>query len=472
MTRYRPISAMGRFALLVVAACLGALVPAAARADSVTITLDNANLTHFYPNGQDPSLPAYYKAKKGFPQTLQQSIQQFTAASLSRDGLPVEVSVAVSGGTAQITLTSADAAVLKQAAGYVTMLPAFMNSAHAGLGWTGSLGCQSATGCWDAAPGVSPWAFYLPLGLPLVNQKTVMLLNYPPSDALCSADYLSNFTMARWTSVLQTVGITDPVLYETIVDVHPIAAPGSGQSACIARTTPYYYAQGQANYDQSLLNLVLAPAGRSAGTALPLQVAGSDALAVWGAIIGTKPSPGSVGIFTAAGQPPIPWVATNHPDVTSYQRCPGDAKTSSSLSDSKSGGGCTSGPEPSANYTDDQLVADELMDLQAACVLKTLAANPGTKPETALAQCKTVWCTENNGTCQTQAVCIQARMDYDFTSAGHCKCQQAAAAFCAANANNACPSATSVTSCAGYNSTYCASTPASYSTCKSLTAAP
>jgi hypothetical protein len=469
MTRYDPVGAMMRCALLAIAACVGALVPAPARADSITITLDNANLIHFYPNGQDPLLPGYYKAKTGFPQTLQQSIQQFTTASLSRDGIPVDVAVAVTGGTAQVTLSSTNAAALKQAAGYVTMLPAFMNAGHAGLGWTGSLNCQSATGCWDAAPGVSPWAFYLPLGLPLVNQKAVMLLNYPPSDALCSADYLSNFTMARWTSVLQTVGVSDPVLYETIVDVHPIAAPGSGQSGCIAKSTPYFYSQTQPNYDQSLLNLVVAPTGRS--TAVPLQVAGSDALAVWGSIIGGKPTPGSVGTFTAPGQPSIPWVATNHPDVTSYQRCPGDAKKPSSPKDTKAGAtSCSSATGGSTGYTDDQLVADELMDLQAACVLKALAANPATTPEAALAQCKTVWCTENNGTCQTQAVCIQARMDYDFTSVGNCKCPQAAAAFCSANANNACPSTTSVSSCASYN-TLCTNTPPKYSTCKSLSAA-
>jgi hypothetical protein len=411
-------------------------------------------------------MPAYYKSKKGFPATLQQSIQQFTAASLKRDGINVDVSVTVTTdlGTATVTFSGSDSAAVKRAGDYVSVLPAFMNSNYAGLGLNGAKACQAATGCWDPYPGVSPWAFYLPLGLPMVNQKALMLLNYPPSDALCSADYLSNFTMARWTSVLQTVGITDPVLYETIVDVHPIAAPGSGQSTCIAKTTQYFYNSGQANYDQAMLNLLLAPPGRSPGPTVPLQVAGSDAFVVWSAITGKTLNPGDVGTFTSPGQAPIPWIATNHPDVTSYQRCPGDPAPAP-------------GPQPptcsstggSSNYSDNQLVEDELLDLQAACVLKTLAGTPSTSPEDALTACKKIWCTEDNGICRKQDVCVQARMDYNYNSVGHCNCQEAAQNFCQANSYNACPSTISVTSCAPYNSV-CKGNKQSYSTCKSLTA--
>jgi hypothetical protein len=464
----RPFGAAMRLAVLAFGTALGALMPSAAQAGSVTITLDNPNLSQFYPNAQDPTMPGYYVAMKGFPQTLQQSILQFTKASVGRDGIPVDVAVTVAPGTstATVTLSSNDPTALQQAAGYVKLLPAFMDSGHAGLGWAGATACQgnttSSPRCWDPYPGKSPWAFYLPLGLPLVNQKTVMLLNYPPSDALCSGDYLSNFTMARWTSVLQRVGITDPLLYETIVDVHPIAAPGSGQSGCIANTTPYFSTKTPPNYDLAMLDLLLLPAAGGA-TTVPLQVAGADALSAWATITGASSViPGSVGTFIRPGQPAVPWVATNHPDVTTYQFCPGDPNNTSTSKPSQ----CN---PSSTTYVSDQLVQDELMDLQAACALQALATTPGLSPQAALAQCQTVWCTADNGICRKQDVCVQARLDYSFTSPGQCKCQQAAEAFCAANANNACPSTTSLTSCAEFNTKYCGGNPTpKYSTCTSL----
>lgn len=446
-----------RRAMALAGLCLVALTPLAACADSVVVTVSDPNLIHYYPNAQDPAMPAYYKAKTGFPQTLQQSIQQFTQASLQRDGLKADVSVAMAGTTAAtITMTSSDPAVVKTLAGYGPMLTGFIG--NAGLGWAGATGCQNKAGCWDpaSATSASPWAFYLPLGLPLVNQKAVMLLNYPPSDALCSADYLSNFTMARWSGVLQRIGISDPVLYETIVDVHPIAAPGSGQSGYIANTTGFF----SPGYDQPMVNLLLTPPGSSTQVTQPLQVAGSDALASWATITGMGTvTPGAVGTYTPPKGPSIPWVATNHPDVTTYQSCPGDTSKSDKKADATP-----------VKYSDNNLVADELMDLRAACALRLIAASPGqVKPQDALNQCAKIWCTDNNGICQRKAVCIQARLDYNYTSPGNCKCEAAAAAFCAANDNNACPSPTSVTSCEAYNAQYCGNPPQSYSTCKSLT---
>lgn len=435
------------------------------------IRLDDPNLSSFFPSAQTPDLPPYYATKKYFPQTLQNSIETFVKASLQRDGLDVGVTVTVDGGKATLGLTSSDPAVLAQAAGYRTVLPAFMSSARAGLGLAGAGACQAAAGCWDPQPGVSPWAFYLPLGLPMVNQKAVMLLNYPPSDALCSADYLSNFTMARWNGVLTRVGIADPVLYQTIVDLHPIAAPGSGQSACIHNTTKYFYDAAGPNYDLSMLDLLVNPSGRTTGNTVPLQVAGSDSLAVWSQIVGSKIVPGQVGVFTRPGLPGIPWVATNHPDVTSYQRCPGDIKAAKAEASSSASACSPSSDAATAtvSYSDNQLVQDEVMDLQAACVLQVLAQDPTASPTEVLKVCASQWCVEDNGKCNRHAVCVQARLDYDFMSEGHCKCEAAAIAFCGANGDNACPSSTTVTSCAPYNA-QCPATPSSYSTCKSLTA--
>jgi hypothetical protein len=481
-------SAKAFSAILSLGAFLGLLAPTTVKADSATVVLQDPNLNYFYPSQQNPAIDGFYKQMTGFPATLSDSIQKFTADSLKRDGINnVSVSVDTGGSAtkATITFSGSDSVAVKQAASYAAVLPAFASSGYAGLGLAGAQACNGAPGCWNPYPTPSyapqPWAFYLPLGLSMVNQKAVMLLNYPPNDALCSTDYLSNFTMARWDGVLKTVGITDTSLYETIVDVHPIAAPGSNQSTCIAKTTKYFYDSTKPNYDVAMLNLLLSPPGSSATTTVPLQVAGTDALAIWGSIMGTStPKPGTVGTYVMPSGKSVPWVATNHPDVTSYQRCPGDPATKSNSSSSSKTCPSTSSvsSSSSASYTDDELVKDELLDLQAACVLKTLSDKPGTKPEDALAACKKVWCVDDsNPACQKQAVCVQARMDYDYKSDGHCNCQAAAQAFCAANNNNACPSSNSLTSCEKYNDISCPSsskdktkskTATSYATCASL----
>ena len=44
------------------------------------------------------------------------------------------------------------------------------------------------------------------------------------------ADYLHNVTLQRWQNLLSCVGVAEPWLYDTFVDVNPIAAPGSGES--------------------------------------------------------------------------------------------------------------------------------------------------------------------------------------------------------------------------------------------------
>lgn len=456
MTSRIPGLAALRIAIVAVVASMAGA--GAAGAAEFGFVLDGKNLRHFFPNAEDPDLPDYYKKQKDFPRTLADSIRKFVGDSLDREHIDAQLGVMVIDDTALMTLRADDPEPLMKAFGFASMLRKFTNAGHADLGYLGARGCQAAQGCWDPAPGKSPWAFYLPLGLPLVNQKAVMLLNYPPSDALCATDYLNNFTMARWETVLRRVGIKDPPLYETIVDIHPIAAPGSGQSACIAKTSSYFYSTTKPSYDSAMtLDLVLDPPFRHEATAVPLQVAGSDALTTWAQMIDrASVKPGEVGTFPRPGKPSVPWVATNHPDVTTYQHCKGDPGKGEVKSTGPSANVCTV-PGPTPVYVDDALVQDELMDLQAACVLKTLAEHPATIPEKALDDCKKIWCVEKDGKCKRRDVCIQARMDYDpyygpKETTGNCACEKAAEAFCDKYDNNACPSETSVTSCVEFNS--------------------
>lgn len=377
--------------------------------------ISNEQLLHLYPNAADPTMPSFYTGQSGFPQTLEDSILLYTKSSLKNDGIAYsKVSVTTKDNTrATITIRSKD----RRVKGYGSKLSAFVKAGT--LGWSASLACQAASGCWgNPVSGGQPWAYYLPLGLPLVNQKAVTLLDYPPNASLCTSDYLSNFTTARWDMVMRTAGVANPVLYEAIADAHPIAAPGTGQSTNIDATSPYY--GGKCGYDNAMLKVLIKPKSKAATETLPVLVLGTPARTTWGQLIGYQG--GQAVPVNSAGKATLPgetrhtkWVAGNHPNVTTYQCCPGDTN-------SRCGGSFN-------------LVQDEIIDLTVACTIKKLAESPIVDPSTAQASCSTLW----NSDAKKHAVCVQARIDYSFTSKGMpCKCQAAADAFCTANQDNAC----------------------------------
>ncbi len=76
------------------------------------------------------------------------------------------------------------------------------------------------------------WRFFLPLGLSIVNQRSVQLLHFPPDYSLPEQNYLDSKTSQRWEKllVLNEVAADDVTLYESILDVAPIAAPASAGS--------------------------------------------------------------------------------------------------------------------------------------------------------------------------------------------------------------------------------------------------
>ena len=194
------------------------------------------------------SLPTEYQAY--YPDILQ-TIRSFTLQSALRDGFAdaqITVQLYQSGDSSQylVSATSTNQAIQQ----YGTVHPAFLDGNHGIQSVIGSERCEACKscsscslcttatdpGCWNPAPvSGQPWAMYLPLGLPMLNQKTTLFLDYPPLTALTGknpdgsyGDYLSNFTMCRWGRVLNAAGASNPYAYETIVDSRPVAAPGLG----------------------------------------------------------------------------------------------------------------------------------------------------------------------------------------------------------------------------------------------------
>ncbi len=143
----------------------------------------------------------------------------------------------------------------------------------------------------------------------------------------------------------------------------------------------------------------------------------------------------------------VPWVAANHPDVTSYNCCAGDKS------------------EECKNSTD--LVQDELKDLVTYCAIQKVAE--GTAPQVALDACATTWCLNTYPECPAatkREICIRLRLDYSYNSKNsQCKCRPAAEAFCQQYQNDGCPNKGAQTSCKEFNEKSCSDTKQSWVDC-------
>lgn len=382
------------------------------------------------------SLPEQYWPD--YPDTLQ-TIRNFTMQSLVRDGFSdAQVKVA-RGGLVNayyiVVISSSNPAV----SGYATVHPNFINKAWAS--YDGSQKCQACTSCsacglcttptdpkcWDPAPvSGQPWAMYLPLGLPMLTQKTTLFLDYPPLTALTGknpdgsyGDYLSNYTMCRWGRVLDASGASNPYAYETIVDSRPVAAPGSGQDAHLPiPQATYNNATTGGLYLNPMLQLLTNPLGALATGTLPVAVFGYTARQTWGQIIGSPSVPGilQVGTTNIGGQAQTTaWISTNHPDVTAYNCCSGDSTCKSSSQ---------------------ALVADEQIDFVTACWMQSMAANPAQDPNTAKTACAAQWQPPTAGA-NALSECIQEKLDNNNQNAVCCSWQDAWA-YCTQYKNNAC----------------------------------
>jgi hypothetical protein len=109
-------------------------------------------------------------------------------------------------------------------------------------------------------------------------------MHYPPWQVLKQATFGNAMTWVRWITVLKAAGVAadETNRYQTIVDVNPIAAPGSGQSEYandyfpIMMASAFFDGGADRDYIVSMLELYLNPPGHErAPTTLPLLVCGS-----------------------------------------------------------------------------------------------------------------------------------------------------------------------------------------------------
>ena len=134
------------------------------------------------------------------------------------------------------------------------------------------------------ADGACKWRVFPPLGLNVIGQKGVLLMHYPPWQVLHDATFLDCMTMFRWSTVLRATGLSEDQIgrYRTIVDVNPIAAPGSGQSEYpndylpIMMASAFFGGEGELDYIRRMLEIYLnGPEARGSRCTLPLIICGS-----------------------------------------------------------------------------------------------------------------------------------------------------------------------------------------------------
>lgn len=378
-----------------------------------------SNSSSLYPDAS--WLPDAYK--KYYPD-LATTIQEYTQQSLLRGELAnTKASVSIgSDGSPSITLTGSDDLAAMQA--FAGVQQAFLNQSDAVQGLQGVTNCQNTPNCWDTnTTQTYPWAFFLPLGMAMTNQALVNFMNYPPAVSLEQKDYLNNNTMKRWSGVLQAVGIQNPVLYETIVNGRPIAAAGSNLKKPLPDITTYFNSAGN-DYVTPMISLL--SQSNTAGYTLPVTVLGAPAGQDWAKVINVPSvKPGDVGVTTVISSgKKTAWVAGNHPNVTSYQCCPGDPSKDCQAHDGY----------PVA----DKLIPDEQTDLMVACIEQGLATGPAADPNVVKAQCTTLWNSPVIPPANQAALCVRARLDYSWNGIGNCKTTAEAEDFCNRHADNAC----------------------------------
>jgi hypothetical protein len=385
------------------------------------------NVSQLFPVAGSQLVPAVYSSTPQLA-SLQSSVAWFTGQSLQADGIQFSnLSVAPDG---TISLTSSDPGIESA----ITMQQNFFGNSYGLQAYNGATRCFQQSGCWDPVPEASqPWAFWLPLGLPMVNQKAVLLLDYPPATSLKSANYLDNATMKRWARLLGVAGgVTNPLLYETIVDARPIAAPGGKAPNKVPESQllpppKWFLDQSHQSYYTTMMLLLLTNVASNPNPdyTLPVAVLGGPAATAWQAITGgAAPSPldfGNAMLPNSSKQ--TPWVASNHPIQTAYKCCFAD----------------------SACLSDDQNIAfSESVDLQGVCILGALSS-PGTNPR----MCLQNWalndnqcipsnnCTMKNPQNQ-HAFCVQVKLDINYDSPAQCKCQATAEDWCSKHGDNPC----------------------------------
>lgn len=206
--------------------------------------------------GFDHLAPLYSYGGTG-PSGLATVIQGYLRQTLLRDHVVATVRIDTDGDwTAVLDGPPESREALQR---YADAIPAFLT-----LGGTGLVDYQNL-------PPNTGWQFYLPLGLPMLNQRAVQFLHFPPDYTLTNRDYLDSETSGYWEELLKANGVPVPelALYETVVDRKPIATDD--------KHPPNTKKHDFDDYVTGMLRRLLLPATGAADRTLPVLAGGAPA---------------------------------------------------------------------------------------------------------------------------------------------------------------------------------------------------
>jgi len=267
-------------------------------------TADRLTVLYSYPNFT------------GDTKSLADTIVHWFGQTLVRDGCAgASASVRIDGtGNYFLDLTGPDN-LAASFAGYAKRLPQFL--ANGWAAWTDVVPMLQKTGKWDPCPDKStsaapylPWRFFLPHGMPMLNQKALLFFHYPPIRLLeTNQDYLDDPVPVRCEELLAANGVAslpgnlasgDIMLFNTVMDATPIGAEDDQGSKnpqqCAADgcpSTAYDPEYGLIpiqyfpDYQKAQVSLLLNPSPKSGYTA-PIVIYGAHPLATFNKLYGTN----------------------------------------------------------------------------------------------------------------------------------------------------------------------------------------
>lgn len=278
----------------------------------------------------------------GSGESLADTILHWFGQTLQRDGLAAVTPSIRSAGQDYFLDLDGQPAAQDACAVYAARLPVFLANGWDAL--NNVIPRIQAAGKWNPDP-TNPgdiWRFFLPLGLPMVNQKSLQFFHYPPIRLLNPMrDYLNDPVPRRWEELLRANGVAagSEALYECVMDATPIAAPddqGSKQSDQGDKTWGLIPIQDFPDYQKSQVQLLLNASPDNDGFTIPVVVYGKHPRDIFNAEFSVS-NPVKVNVAARAAivaNKSTAVIGTNHPYMFYAVAQGGDSVGSGKIADS------------------------------------------------------------------------------------------------------------------------------------------
>jgi hypothetical protein len=380
-----------------------------------------------------------YPNTPGSSDSLPSTVLHWFMLTLKRDGIGAEGASArmILEGTAWVLVLDGPPQFLAGVRAYQTRLPQFLANGLAAL--TTVVPQLKTDGKWDPSPDPSPppyrpWRFFLPLGMAMLNQKSLQFFHYPPIRLLeGTRDYLADPVPVRWEELLTANGVSqsEVLLHNTVVDATPIAAEddqGSKQGG--DPTYGLIPIQYFPDYQKAQVALLLNDAPGYPGYTVPIVVYGSHPNQIFSKLYNIPMGNGKVAVAEIVPGKKTPVLGSQHPYVF-YAVAQGFPTVGSGKF--LSAAACAA----AARVTQ--------TDLATARWQMVMAADPTQDPRTALDACVAYWADPS----RAGTICALTRHQASLYYASPESLQFTyptsltdAAAFCATHGNQTCAGVT------------------------------